>query len=124
MIILQSLVVFIIIGIVIAYIALDHNYDFVGSTAIVISLFAGIGLLIALICIPCERMGIRAEIEAYYAMQKTIENARENGDELEKATLVNKLIELNQGLAKYSYYNRTVWDIWIPDEIEELELLK
>ncbi len=119
MIILKILLVGLVLGI------LTRGYfkwEFIGDVLIGI---CSILLIIVAITIPLNIQTTKADIQSYYVLKNTIEEARNNNfSELERAGLVNRIIENNIALAKYQYYNNTIWDLWIPDEIMDLEPLK
>ena len=70
--------------------------------------------------------GSQDEVVKYYAVKDTIENARFNEmDSLEKATLINKIIETNSIIASYQYWNKVfIIKEFIVDEIDNLTPLK
>lgn len=68
---------------------------------------------------------VKGEIAEYYAVKATITNSRTTDiAEIERAALTQKIIETNKWLAKIQYDNNTIWDIFIPDEVNNLEPLK
>jgi hypothetical protein len=63
-----------------------------------------------------------AGIQEYKAVQQTVENSRQNGtSELERATLIEKIVEENEWLAGCNYWNGTFVGDMIPDDIATLE---
>jgi len=120
MIILIVLTVLVVVGILISRYG-DYNWGFIG---IIMFILSGGFLLILLLTLPTSHLQINGGIAKFETTRRTIAVARENGNELEKATVQNKIIEQNQWLAEQQYGNGTAFDIWIPDEVMELEPLK
>lgn len=117
MLILGILVAVIVIGIVLM--AFDH--DELGP---VLTTAGIIILVIVLIILPLSRLGYRASIAQYKAVETTLSTLRADGEGLEDAAIQHKVIGMNRWLAGTQFYNTTIWDIWIPDEVMDLEPLK
>jgi len=118
MIIFITAVVVILIGI------LFLNYfewEFFGGLLIMIGGMVLCIVLIAGYLVPLETRG---EIVRFEATRQTIKIARETGNELEKAAVQHKIIECNNWLASKVYWNQTIFDIFIPDEVMQLKPLK
>ena len=82
-------------------------------------------LILALIAWPICYYSTLANIERYEAQKQTIEVARASDiSEIERAAILTQISETNQALASYRYWNDTIFDIFIPDKITELEPLK
>ena len=88
------------------------------------ALLCGFILFVALIGLPLIRMEHSAQIEQYKSVQKTVNQARGDGRMLEKATIQNKVVEMNRWRASVQYWNGTVFDLWVPDEVERLEPIR
>ncbi len=121
MLILLSLIALIILG----YVVLKHTdygdlLEFLSMALIVAASFI---FIMALIFIPLERMSTHSNIEQYYIVKQTVENARLT-DNIENAALQLKIIETNQWIINKQYWNGTVFNLWIPNEVDNLELLK
>ena len=80
--------------------------------------------LTIVISLPNERMVRKAWIQQYYAVEQTLSESRINISELERATLIRNTIEINKELANMKYWNGTIFDYWIPDEVMKLKPLK
>jgi hypothetical protein len=81
--------------------------------------------IIALIILPISYYDGKAGIKRYYALKQTIEDSRKNGiSDVERAALTKKIAEYNADLASVKYWNDTIFDIYIPDELAELDYLK
>jgi hypothetical protein len=91
------------------------------SDWIIGAIFFGGLFCLALISVPLNRMESHAQISQFRAVGHTVTQARRNGPELESAAMQLKVAEMNQWLARQQYWNDTVFDIWIVDEVSELE---
>jgi len=121
MIILLGLAMIFTIGIVLlAYFDDSATCEIFGLTLIV----AGSAcLLITIITIPLERYGTRCQIEEFSSIKQSITQSRLNIN-VESAAMQLKIIKTNQWLVRKKYWNDTLFDIWIPDEVEGLKPLK
>ena len=106
-----------VVGIIIMQIS-DILYDIVGT----LTVFSLLCFFILLISIPISRTSNASEIQEFKIMRQILDNAENNNPE--SATIQIKIIEHNQWLASMKYYNQSIWDIWIPDEIENLKYIK
>ena len=83
-----------------------------------------------LLALPINYYDTKAEIASFKATQSTVDNARDfkdidNQNALENAALTQKVIEMNQWLAKTQYYKKsTCWSLWIPGEVLELKPIR
>lgn len=102
------------------------NKNDMSLTGTLLITIGGFGLAVALITLPVINSSVKSEIREYYAIQSTVEVARnsESISDIERAALTTKIIEANQWVVTQQYWNGTIFDIWIPDEVMELELLK
>jgi len=117
MLIISILVVLIIVGIIID----KYTYNNIGEPVAVIS---GVVLVFILIPFPPVFYGTKSEIMQFKSIKITVQNARNNGVNIENAAIQQKIIDANKWLANYQYWNNTIFDIYIPDEIMELEPLE
>ena len=101
-----------------------HVPDFVELIGMFSVITGGACLLIGLILVPVNRMDVNSEIHKIEAMQKTLDEARKSNARLENITIQNKVAELNQELASTKYYNKTIFDLWIPDRVEDVSPIK
>jgi hypothetical protein len=91
----------------------------------VLALISGCILFIALVIFPINHIEARSFIIQYYAAKETINQSRQAEiSDIERATLTNTITTINAEIANYQYWNKTIFDIYIPDEVMELELLK
>ena len=86
---------------------------------------AGFGVIIMLVILIVNHSTAGGTIAQYEIIKETIESSREKEmSEVERATLTQKIIGVNQEIAGYRYWNETNWDIFVPDELTKLEYLK
>ncbi len=117
MIIIIVLVLVLIIGIV------WFNIDDLSFGAIGF-LFGGIaGLVLCIVFLVVMPLEIKKEISQFNAIKHTLEIAREN-ETIENTAIQLKIIKANEWLAGVQYYNSTMFKLWIPDIVNELEPLK
>ncbi|MFA5753541.1 MAG: hypothetical protein WC910_10785 [Bacteroidales bacterium] len=91
----------------------------------ILAIFAGIGLLIALVALPMNRAKYKSDIQQYHAFEQTITTARQSGaSEAERTAILMQITKWNQELASARYWNDTLFDIWIPDKYAKLPLLR
>ena len=128
MLILIGLTLLLIAGIVKVHMYNKKNNSYYDDDVVgmIFSICAGIALVIALIMLLMIQMGTQSEIQAFYSVQQTMETARQDStiSTLELATIQRDAIEKNAWLAQKQYWNTTVFDIWIPDKIMELNPIK
>lgn len=95
------------------------------ATGFVLSVTFATILFAALITIPISRAADGATIASHYALEETLSTSRmENLSEIERAAILTTIAEHNQLLASARYFNDTILDIWIVDELAELPFLK
>ncbi len=88
------------------------------------SFILGLMLFIYLLILPIEYYGNRGKIKQFEAVRLTIEMARSDPGNIENAALKLEIVKLNAWLVGMNYWNNTVFDIFIPDEVEQIEWLK
>jgi len=104
--------------------AVNKKHDFM-PISMLFTIVSGILLIVVLLGIFFVPYTIKGEIAAYRAVENSIINARATDfADVERAALTQKIIDTNKWLARTQYDNNTLWDIFIPDEINELEPLK
>ncbi|MFB0831408.1 hypothetical protein ACEU2D_17625 [Brevibacillus laterosporus] len=98
------------------------EWELIGSALVI---FSSVLLLVALILFPVKRFIINEKIEQYRVVKLTIDNSRNQvNSDIERAALTTQIIETNKWLSALKYKNETILDIFIPDEVMELEYLK
>lgn len=103
--------------IAVCYVIASRSYSGVADLCTIVAIFTGMLLTFALLFIPLNRMKVRSNIAAFNAVR----DSRAGGQEIEAAAWRMKVAEQNAWLASKRYYNRTLFDLWIPDEIEALQ---
>ena len=97
---------------------LDHLFGFLGM---LMTCIVG-GLLVSgLIFIPVQRMSVQAGIARFQETRAVAGCMRGNGDTWESAAFQEKVADMNGWMREMQYYNATVFDLWIPDEVDSLE---
>ena len=85
----------------------------------------GLFLLIVFAAVYFNPYSVRGEIAQYYAVKASIADARVmNVTDIERAALTQKIIETNRWLAQIQFDNHNLWDMFIPDEVDNLKPLK
>ena len=90
----------------------------------VFAIIGGFVLIVSLAGLPIDYYGTKVEIEQFNALKSTIEKSRDQGRTIENAAFMMKIASANQWLAKKQYWNNTIFDIYIPDEVEKLKPLE
>lgn len=101
-----------------------YKWDFLGFILILVF---GIALVVALIMLPCNYYGEKANIEKFKITKTTYEIARKNlGKDAiaERAAIQMDIAGQNRWLAKTKYWNDTIFDIWFPDAVMDLKPLQ
>lgn len=121
-ILLTALVVITAIGIAIAY---QDGFGFLDSLGWLMLLFGGICTFVIAIAWPMSYADSKAQIYKYEAIKQTIESARSNPlNDIERAALTQKIIDVNTDLASAKYYNNTIFGDAISDDLTNLPYLK
>lgn len=81
----------------------------------------GVVLFSATLVLPISHAVIRSEIITFHSTRATLEAARTGSTPLELAAITSRVVEANAWLARQQYWNGTLFDIWIPDEVDELK---
>ncbi len=119
----------ILIGLVVLIVAFWILGDFLECEELG-SIFMGISaflLLVALICLPLNRMDVKQEIRHYEALKATIVESRNTSDVshgIERAAIITQVAEKNGWVKDMQYWNNSLFDIWIPDSVDTLSPLK
>jgi len=90
-------------------------------TGTMAAIVGGVGLFTALIFLPLSRMSTESHIAQFKAISSTIQGARSRGESIENAAIQIKVSGANEWLASAKYWNGTVFDVWIVDEVESLD---
>lgn len=117
------MVIFILVGLALVclgcwlYFNYGSSYDF---WPIPVGFAAGLILLIGLVLIPSQRLQSRAFIIEHLSLQQSI-SGRMAFSDMERIAVFQKIIESNAKLAKMQFYNTGFVDIYIADEVMDLE---
>ena len=117
----------IIIGVVLFLIGLylsikTYNYDMLGA---ILSIFTGIYLFIHILSLSLVEYNYNIFVTHRDAFEKTLLDARLNGNEYETAAIVKDVAKWNIRIADQKYDNKTLFfDQYIDDRFETLEPIK
>ena len=81
----------------------------------------GITLFACILIYPIEQLSFAEARVKFEATRRTILSAREKGQVIENAAMINSIIECNQWLAKTKYYNRSIFRLYIPNEVDSIQ---
>lgn len=82
-------------------------------------------LVAALIMIPIVRVGFNAELDRYEVFVSTLEEARlGNVSEIENANILTKIADWNMHIASVRHWKETIFGVYIPKAVTELEFIK
>jgi len=99
----------------------DTPLEFIGMLCTL--LFGGLFVMV-LIILPFARMGERANIEAFYETQESLERAR-GGSEMELAAIQQDVIKMNRWLRRTQYWAQHWATNWFHlSEVLELEPIR
>ena len=85
----------------------------------------GVILIAALVFWPISYYSSKAEVDRYYALERSLEESRSgNVSDVERAAVTNEIIDYNKDLASVRYWNKSIFDIYIYDGLAELPYLK
>jgi len=98
------------------------DFDFLGPCISIICLAI---LLIVAMLWPLNYYTEKENIQRYHAIKSTMENSRlTENTQFERVQLTQQILEVNTWIESCKYWNSTIFDRAIPDEIENLEYLK
>jgi len=66
---------------------------------------------------------VKGELEGFEQIRITINESRKTMTEIERAAIVLKMAEKNSRLRQLQYWNSTIFDIYIPDEVDKTPFL-
>ena len=96
----------------------ESNWNVVGHS---IAIIFGCLLVVASITVPINRYCVHAEIQQYKSVQQTLSAARANNLPIESAAFQIKVADMNQWRADRQFWNGTIFSVWVPNEIMDLE---
>jgi len=92
---------------------------------IMLAAVGGMLLFVSLILLPIHRYETRAKIIGFNAVAELVDSSQgKDNTNIRNAAMYLKVAELNAWLAEIKYWNKSIFDIWIPDEIEKLEPIR
>lgn len=108
------------VAFLVAHVAACRGYSYCDGY-LLLALFPGLFLVLALLVVPLQRVTIHAIIAGHYAIGETLARARENDfDGFERATLQREVVDSNRSLAEiqvlYHY-----WKPFIPAAVLDVE---
>ena len=114
-----------LIGIISGYLIKHTNHDIVENISC-ITCFAAYGLFaIILLATPLVFFGTKVFcLSEYPNFVQTVADARESESEIERAALIQPMIEMNNRIARYQYWNNTIWKTMYYDGVDDLEFVK
>lgn len=86
-------------------------------TGLAVLLVSGMGLFFW----PTSQMIETSNIQSFKSVQQTMQQQRDSGDGIEGAAFRLKIADQNSWLAKAQFWNDTLFDPYIPDEVDELQ---
>ncbi len=96
-------------------------YDEHPLQALIIVLSVIMLLMIAITAVVYP-LGVGSKMAAFQSVQQTIDDAREEADDWERAALQQEVVEWNAWLRRTQWWARKpVFDIFWPDEVLELD---
>jgi len=99
-----------------------YIYDAYSIGSLLLLIIGGIILLSSLLLLVANPIEINSKIQGFKAVEYTVQTERGN-DNIENAALKIKIADENSWLAETQYYNNTIFGLWIPDTIEELNFI-
>lgn len=95
------------------------------DVGVVLTTICSLVLYVILLALPISYYKEIGNIQSYYAIKATIETAREqNLTHIERAALTQRIAEVNSWLARKQFWNQTIFDPFIPDDVMKLAPLK
>jgi len=84
----------------------------------------GIILFFAVLCWPISYFSTKAELVQFEQARTTLNESRITLSEIERAAMVSQMVKKNEWLAGQRYWNRTIFDWYIPDAVGTTPMLK
>lgn len=118
MLIMIGLLLLVVIG---GIIAIVTNVEDIGEVIFYLNIVL---LMLLILFVPISRLNVNAGIQQFNSVKATIDSSRLKSLDYETAALVIKIAEQNQWMVKVQYLNKTIFDIWIPDAVENLQPIR
>jgi hypothetical protein len=116
------LLILVIISLIVGIVLAKKSYDFEDLGVILIIVFSVVLLIQGIFFTnhySCSKAMKKRE-----AFRTTLNSARENGSELEKATILKDLAEWNEWVVSVQTDNEFWYDIYVPDAVDTMTLMK
>ena len=95
------------------------------TLGVIMTIFFGIVTTIGITTLFACRYQTKASIVKFESFRETLEKQRaDNPNLLERATIAKEIIDHNGWLAEEKFYNNGPFDIWIHDDIKNVEPIK
>ncbi len=117
------MLIFLFLGALFLAGALIYKYSWEG-VGVVLMFVSGMFFLVAIATMPASRYGIYAQIEKFESTRTTYETARQKINRsaiTEIAAIQIDIAKQNRWLVGAQYWNDTIFDKWIPDEVMSLK---
>ena len=121
------MVILVVLGIVLTVGIVLWVKDFKFCTemlGMIITLFSAIFMVIALMGLIFQPLETRRFLQQYEMIRIENEWARSEGDKIERMALRTQINTLNADLVELQYWNETVFDIFIPDDVMTTKLIR
>ena len=104
---------------------LDIDSEAIDVASIVMGAIAVIILVVAMTLIPATRYEDRMKMASIESMRTTIKDQRAADiSPLERVELTKEILAMNKWIAETKYANNTSQDIFHPDEVDNVQLIK
>ena len=89
-----------------------------------VGFLAAVWFPVLILLIPVAQYETRCSIEDFKAVRIAVESAREMGQSMENAAIMQKAIDSNRWLAREQYQNNSWLDFWVDDAVDKLEPIR
>ena len=117
------MIILIVLGIVLVVGIVLWVKDFEGL-GMGLTIPAAILLFTALMGLIFQPLETRRFLQQYEMIRTENEYARSEGDEIERMALRTQINTLNSKLVELRFWNETVFDVFIPDEVMTTKLIR
>ena len=80
-------------------------------------------ILFLLLVMVTNHSVVKGKLKGFEQIRITINESRKTMTEIERAAIVLKMAEENSWLKTLQYWNSTIFDIYIPDEVDKTPFL-
>ncbi len=126
---IAALMIIVLIGLAMLGVLLTSSAGFMEDgkqlLGMLLTFLGAVGAVVLTIMLIVNHSTVNSIVAQYESVKTTIDQSRMNGvSDIERASLTQKIIETNQEIASYKYWNSTIFSDFIPNELAELEELK